>query len=90
MRRCSCFASNLLPLPTHCPVFGFRLHYRSKKRFDPRSASVDRINQCKGYTKRNIIIVSLRANLIKGNANPTELQAVANFYSKLASVPRTS
>lgn len=82
--------TDLLPLPTHCPVFGFRLQYRSRIRFNPRSASIDRVNAKRGYTRRNIVIVSLKANLIKRNATAKEIQAVANFYTTLATSRHTS
>lgn len=74
---------DLLPLPILCLVFGFALEYKSPLRFNPRSASIDRIVPDKGYTKDNVIIVSLRANVIKNTATPEEIQAVATFYAQL-------
>ena len=47
------------------------------------SPSIDRINPRKGYTKDNIIVVSMRANRIKTDARFTEIRKVADFYEKL-------
>ena len=47
------------------------------------SPSIDRIIPDDGYTKDNIIVVSLIANAIKNQATPDQIQKVATFYKKL-------
>lgn len=69
-----------------CPVLGIPLDYtaRGKKGCRPNSPSVDRIVPALGYVPGNIIVVSHRANTIKNDSSPDELQAVADFYRQLA------
>jgi len=73
-----------------CPILGvkFKLNKKNlkwnKEGNDWRtSPSLDRIVPDKGYTKDNIIIVSLMANSIKNQASPDQIQKVATFYKKL-------
>lgn len=54
-------------VPEVCPVFGVP--------FDD-DHSIDRMEPHKGYTSDNVNIISLRANTVKGNATPEELEAV--------------
>lgn len=71
----------------YCPVLGVKLSYdrrtTSKSGVKQNSPSFDRIDPTKGYIKGNVIIVSARANMIKNNATPEELQRVAAFYTQL-------
>jgi len=69
-----------LEWPTHCPVLGIELHYPGHYRHDPAGASLDRINVKKGYVPGNVKVVSLRANLLRKDANAEELQALADYY----------
>lgn len=71
-----------IKIPNLCPVLGIPLQPRSGK-FSHNSPSIDRIDNDKGYTKENIIIVSFRANSIKKDASLEELQKIAAFYSQL-------
>lgn len=76
-----------LVVPDKCPVLGIPLRFgKSDKGYtsnaDESSPSVDRIDPTKGYTKDNIIVISWRANRIKGNATPEELKMLADFYCK--------
>ena len=70
-----------LEWPTHCPVFGFELHYPGHFHHDPAGASFDRINSKLGYVRGNVIVVSHRANLLRKDATPDELRALAKFYN---------
>lgn len=48
------------------------------------SLSIDRIDNSKGYTRDNVQLVSLRANIIKGNLSTTELMTYcAKILEKL-------
>lgn len=47
------------------------------------SPQLDRIDNTKGYTKDNVVVVSKRANTIKNDATVQELCKVAEFYKNL-------
>jgi hypothetical protein len=69
-------------IPEFCPVLGIRLHVedRAAKYAAP---SIDRIDNSKGYTPDNIVVVSVRANILKRDATLTELRALVKFYDTL-------
>lgn len=64
-------------LPEYCPVLGIPLENSGDY-----SPSIDRINSFKGYIKGNICIMSYRANVLKNNATPEELIAIAHWLQK--------
>jgi hypothetical protein len=70
-----------LVLPTHCPVFGFRLSTKVSVG-DDRVPSIDRIDSTKGYVKGNVAVISLRANQLKNNATVEELEALVRWMKK--------
>ena len=70
--------------PTRCPILGLELDYNAGKH-NPNSASLDRIDNSKGYVKGNVITISFRANALKRDASLAELNAIANFYNALDS-----
>lgn len=73
-----------LVIPDLCPVLGIPLYPSVTGRRDrTHSPSIDRIDSSRGYTRDNIVIVSYRANVIKNNATPDELDRVASFYRQL-------
>lgn len=68
--------------PTHCPVLGIELDYstvRPRKWDNPANPSLDRWDNLKGYVPGNVFVISMRANCLKNNANPDELDAVARY-----------
>jgi hypothetical protein len=69
-------------IPALCPVLGIPLRIGRGRGLDD-CASIDRIDPNGGYTKDNIIVVSVRANMIKTNASPDEILKVGNFYKHL-------
>jgi len=71
-------------IPKRCPVLNIPL-FRSKKNNWNNSPSIDRIDNTKGYTKENIVIVSRRANILKKDASLQELQQLSKFYKKFMS-----
>lgn len=73
---------NDIKIPSVCPVLGIPIFIQVGKGKYPNAPSIDRIDPKKGYTKNNIIIVSWRANDIKGNASVDELKKVIEFYEK--------
>ena len=64
-------------IPKLCPVFKEPLEKEfrpsGKKGASPYAASLDRIDNSKGYIKGNIQVISNKANTMKGNATPEEL-----------------
>ncbi len=46
----------------------------------PSSPTIDRIDNTRGYTKDNVLVVSHRANSIKSDATLDELEAIVSFY----------
>ena len=66
-------------IPEVCPVLGIEI-----RPFDfHHSPSIDRIDNTRGYTKDNIIVVSFKANQYKGAANIKDLRKVVEFYENL-------
>lgn len=70
-----------LEWPETCPVLGIRLRYGGWGGFGgkPDSASLDRIDNTKGYVLGNVAVISDRANRLKGNATADELEAIARW-----------
>lgn len=71
--------SDLL-LPDTCPVLGIPMRVGDGKQ-SPNSPSVDRIDNSRGYVKGNVVVVSLRANSLKGSASLAELAKLHAFYA---------
>lgn len=69
-------------VPDICPALGIHLVI-NKNRVAANSPSLDRIEPDLGYTKGNIIVVSMLANAIKTNATPEQIIAVGEFYADL-------
>lgn len=68
-------------IPEICPVLGILIKHNSRHIGD-NSPTIDRINNDKGYTKDNIVVISMKANRLKSNASLEELQQIAEFYKK--------
>lgn len=62
-------------IPEFCPALGIRLE-RSSKRLQPNSPSLDRRVPKLGYVPDNVSVISNRANILKNNAEPWEMQAL--------------
>jgi hypothetical protein len=65
-------------VPAMCPILNIPLIIMEGKRTD-NSPSIDRINNNFGYIRGNIMIISWRANRIKGAATADELMAIARY-----------
>ena len=73
-------------VPKVCPVLGFEMVANlggNGSRFN--SPTLDRIRPDLGYIPSNIQIISQRANSIKTNATPEEIQKVAAYMLHLTS-----
>ena len=69
-------------IPDECPVLGIKL-IKGIDKLSDNSPSIDRIDNNKGYTKDNILIVSYKVNAIKRNASIEELGLIYEFYKDL-------
>ena len=66
-------------IPARCPVFDIELELFNSHKDRDKTASVDRIDNTKGYLKNNIKIISWRANKLKGDASLFELKALVKY-----------
>jgi hypothetical protein len=73
---------DIIEIPKICPVLGIPIFVGDGKLTD-NSPTVERIDNNKGYTKENVIIISYKANRIKNNATLEELKKVVRFYEKI-------
>lgn len=72
-------------IPDICPVLGIPIvkENAARKGFsEPGLPSIDRLIPPKGYVRNNIRIISMRANIIKGNATLEELEMVAAYVRR--------
>lgn len=71
-------------VPSICPVLGIEISVKhGRKGMHPNSPSLDRIDPYKGYVPGNVRVISGRANLLKSDATPEELEAVLADLRKL-------
>ena len=70
-----------IEFPDVCPILGIPLDYDMIEQSD-YSPCFDRYDTSKGWVKGNIIIISLRASLIKRYGNSEELKKVAKFLKR--------
>lgn len=77
-------------IPRVCPALGIELSFglgkgegQSLAQRDGR-ASLDRVDNSKGYIPGNVVVVSYRANRVKSDASKTELLKIARFYAGLS------
>lgn len=71
-------------LPEVCPILGLKLEYGvGTDGNSPCHATLDRIDNTKGYIPGNVMIISRLANTMKNEANFEQLQAFINNYSYL-------
>lgn len=70
-----------LHFPEVCPVLGISMAHGKETWFN--SPTIDRIDNSKGYTMDNVIVVSALANSIKTSATPKQILQVGAFYDKL-------
>jgi hypothetical protein len=66
----------------YCPILNLKLSYTENTVIQDNSATIDRIDNTKGYTKDNIQILSYLANRMKSNASDNELLAFAKYFIK--------
>lgn len=62
-------------VPEVCPVLGARLGCGGRE----NSPTLDRLIPQLGYVRGNVRVISFRANRLKSDASPEELQAILNY-----------
>lgn len=58
-----------ITIPEMCPVFKTPMV----------SPSLDRVDNSKGYTKENVRVISLRANILKSSGSAEEFEAIISY-----------
>ena len=77
--------TDLIPLPTHCPVYGIPLRQQDGLPGD-NSFTIDKFVPAKGYAKGNVRVISFLANRHKSDATLEQLELqVASGRAFLAS-----
>lgn len=75
-----------LILPNFCPCCGVELNYggNSGNSYEAKkySASLDRLDNTKGYTKENSFIICMTCNQLKSFATSKQLRDIANWMDK--------
>ena len=61
-------------IPELCPILGISLK--------ENSASLDRVDNSKGYIKNNVRVVSSRANTLKRDASLEELEKIVEYMRR--------
>lgn len=76
---------NDIEIPTHCPILGLKLRYLGEDSNGnaPEHATLDRIDNNKGYIKGNIIVMSRLANCMKNQATFEQLELFSKNIIKL-------
>lgn len=69
-------------IPAVCPLLGISIEPGDGK-LHANSPSLDRLRPELGYVPGNVIVISYRANAIKQNATPEELEQIAAALRKL-------
>ena len=74
-------------IPKNCPIFGtpIKLFLEDMSQSNisrANSPSLDRIDSTKGYVKNNIIVLSYRANIVKGNGTAIEHRKIAQWMQQ--------
>jgi hypothetical protein len=70
---------DLYPVDGKCPIFDIDLQWGFPKDSSP---SLDRIDSAKGYTYENCQIISNKANRLKSDATPEELELLVNYLKE--------
>ena len=75
-----------IQIPNFCPILGLMLDKKtfknSNRKPSDNSPSLDRIDSNLGYIKKNIAVISCRANSIKNNGTIAEHELIAKFLEK--------
>ena len=78
------YIRSIWPKNDSCPILKTPFEIAPKGSNRNTSASIDRVIPSKGYTKGNVVIISMLANRIKNNATAEQVQAVGNYFADLS------
>jgi len=73
-------------IPEYCPILEIKIErkeYGKGGSFVPSSPSLDKIIPSKGYVKGNVMVISMKANIMKCNASITEILKFSENMIKL-------
>ena len=70
------------PIPEICPALGIPLDWSDKD----HAPTLDRIDNSKGYTADNVVIVSNKANRAKNDLTVGQIVSLGRFYDGLTSI----
>lgn len=71
-------------LPKYCPILGIELEYGAGNNGNaPYHATLDRIDNSKGYVPGNVMVISRLANAMKNQANFEQLDNFIKNYTLL-------
>ena len=65
-------------IPKRCPIFKTKFVYGDRR----LCASIDRIDNSKGYVKGNVQIISMRANRMKGDNTIKDFELLLEYMKK--------
>lgn len=63
------------PVPERCPVLGLPLDWSDWN----HTPTLDRVDNSLGYIPGNVVVISMRANALKGDASLEELEALVRY-----------
>ena len=69
-------------IPKYCPILHVQFQIGEGKKHK-YSATVDRLDNDKGYTKDNIVVVTNIANTVKNNGSVDDLSRIINFLKSV-------
>lgn len=73
-------------IPEFCPILGIPLNRNSPTQ-SYNSASIDRIDNTKGYVKGNVCVISKKANMIKSIGTIEEHQKIIDYMKSYTVLP---
>ena len=73
----------IFPKDKKCPALGIEMVWGGGK-VQRNAPSLDRIDSSKGYVKGNVVWCSVRANMIKQDATPSEILKVGKWAKSLS------
>jgi hypothetical protein len=79
-----------IKIPDKCPMLGIPLVPATGKHALGNSPTLDRLDNHLGYVPGNVLVISHRANTIKGNATLDELNKIALYVEGMLAPSRQS
>lgn len=68
--------------PDICPVFYTPFRFTGNKKMGSESASLDRLDPSVGYVMSNVVVISLKANMIKNAYRAQDIARVAEWLKE--------